>query len=104
MVEELSAVGKRLPLKDAYEKVTGVLKFSIDISLPWMLYVKVLRSPYAHARIVKIDVTEAELLPGVEGVITYKDIPQEEWMEGLLTIVGQCWMIGYVLLVTKWLR
>ena len=79
---ELSVVGKRVPLKDAYEKVTGSLKFAVDISLPGMLHAKVLRSPYAHAKIVKIDTSKAESLPGVEAVIIHKDVPQEEWMDG----------------------
>jgi len=81
MANELSVVGRRLPLKDAYEKVTGELKFAVDISLPGMLYGKILRSPYAHAKIVRIDVTRAQLLHGVEAVITYKDLPREEWIE-----------------------
>ncbi len=81
MVKEFSVVGKGLPLIDAYEKVTGSLKFAVDISLPRMLHAKVLRSPYPHARIVKIDTSKAESLPGVEAVITHKDVPEEEWMD-----------------------
>ncbi len=79
MVRELSVVGKRLPLKDAYQKVTGSLRYAVDFSLSGMLHGKVLRSPYAHARIVKIDTSRAESLPGVAAIITHKDVPQTEW-------------------------
>ena len=72
---ELSAIGKRVALEDAYEKVTGKLKFAVDISLPGMLHAKVLRSEYAHARIMTIDTSRAEELPGVEAVVTAKDAP-----------------------------
>lgn len=80
MVEELTVVGKGLPLKDAYEKVTGRLKFSVDFRVEGMLHAKVLRSPYSHAKIVKIDTSKADSLPGVEATITHKDVPLDEWM------------------------
>lgn len=89
MVKELSVVGKRLPLQDAYEKVTGSLRFGVDISLSGMLCAKVLRSPYAHAKIVNINTSKAESLCGVEAVITHKDVPQEHWMEPSLNYVGR---------------
>jgi CO/xanthine dehydrogenase Mo-binding subunit len=74
MKDATSVVGKSLPLIDAYEKVTGRLKYAGDLpALHRMHYVKVLRSPYAHARIVSIDVSRAEALPGVSAVITHKD-------------------------------
>ena len=73
------AVGKSMVRLDAMEKVIGKAKYCTDMKLPGMLYGKVLRSPYAHARIVKIDTSKAEALPGVGAIITYKDVPQEEW-------------------------
>jgi xanthine dehydrogenase molybdenum-binding subunit len=74
MSEETSVVGKSLPLIDAYEKVTGRIKYAGDLPPHHrMHYVKVLRSPYAHAKIVRIDVSKAEALPGVSAVITHKD-------------------------------
>jgi len=74
MKQETSIVGKSLPLIDAYEKVTGRLKYAGDLpALHRMHHVKVLRSPYAHAKIVSIDVSKAEALAGVSAVITHKD-------------------------------
>lgn len=66
-------IGKRIPRVDAYEKVKGIATYTHDISLAGMLYAKVLRSPYAHARIVDIDTSEAEALPGVHAVATWKN-------------------------------
>lgn len=74
MAEELKVIGKNLPRKDAIKKANGTAQFTVDIKLPGMLYGKCLRSPYAHARIVSIDTSKAEALPGVKAVLTHKDI------------------------------
>lgn len=75
--QELSVVGKRLPRPDAFEKATGAAKYTVDIKLPGMLVGKILRSPYAHAKIMKIDTSRAEKLPGVKAVITQEDVPKK---------------------------
>lgn len=59
---------------DGFQKVRGEARYTDDITLPDMLYGAVLRSPYAHARIVSINTEEAARLPGVVAVITAKDI------------------------------
>jgi len=58
---------------DGIAKVTGRAEYTFDVSLPRMLYGKILRSPYAHARILNIDTSKAEHLPGVRAVVTGKD-------------------------------
>jgi len=68
------AVGHRLPRKDALEKVTGRAKYTDDISLPNMLYGKILTSPLPHAKIVSIDTSKAEAIPGVKAILTGKDV------------------------------
>ncbi|MFT5133280.1 MAG: CO/xanthine dehydrogenase Mo-binding subunit [Gammaproteobacteria bacterium] len=74
MKEETSIIGKSLPMIDGYEKVTGRLKYAGDLPPQQrMHYVKVLRSPYAHAKVTHIDVSKAEAMPGVSAVITHKD-------------------------------
>ena len=70
MAEELRVVGKSAPRLDAYEKATGAAKFTGDMWLYGMLYGKVLRSPYAHARIVSIDTSKAEKMEGVKAILT----------------------------------
>jgi CO/xanthine dehydrogenase Mo-binding subunit len=72
---ELVVVGKSVPRVDALEKVTGKARFTVDIKLPHMLYGKLLRSSYPHARIISIDSSKAEELPGVRAVVTGKDMP-----------------------------
>ncbi|MDP2646474.1 MAG: molybdopterin-dependent oxidoreductase [Desulfobacterales bacterium] len=72
--KEYSVVGKSLPRVDAAVKATGQAKYTEDIALPQMLYGKILRSPYHHARIVNIDTSQAEKLSGVEAIITGKDL------------------------------
>ncbi len=73
---QLNVVGKSVVRPDAYDKVTGGKHYPVNYSLPGMLHGKLLRSPYPHAKIVAIDTSEAEKLPGVKAVITHADVPQ----------------------------
>ncbi len=65
-----NVVGQKQRRVDAYERVSGTAVYPSDIVLPRMLYGAVLRCPYPHARIAKIDTSAAEKLPGVHAVIT----------------------------------
>lgn len=76
---EFRVLGKSVTRVDALEKVTGKAVYCTDIKLPRMLYAKVLRSPYPHARVISIDTTKAEQLPEVKCVITGKDVPQKKY-------------------------
>ncbi|MFB3887305.1 MAG: xanthine dehydrogenase family protein molybdopterin-binding subunit [Thermodesulfobacteriota bacterium] len=79
MSEQLKIVGKRLPKVDAWERVSGKAKYASDIYLPGMLYGRILRSPYPHAKVVHIDAEKAKALPGVKAVLTFKEIPSFRW-------------------------
>jgi xanthine dehydrogenase molybdenum-binding subunit len=81
MAKEYRHIGKETPRKDARKIVTGQAQYFDDISLPDMLYGKVLRSPHAHANIKHIGTSRAEALPGVRAVLTYKDT--EGWAWGI---------------------
>ncbi|HEX7051702.1 MAG TPA: molybdopterin cofactor-binding domain-containing protein [Longimicrobiales bacterium] len=72
---EFSVVGRRMRRVDGLAKATGRAVYTDDIALPGMLHGKILRSPHPHARIVSIDASEAEALPGVHAVITGRDMP-----------------------------
>jgi len=72
-------VGKSFQRVDAVDKVTGKAKYTGDFFERDMLIGKVLRSPYAHARIKKIDVSKAKSLPGVEAVLTYENVPHNKF-------------------------
>jgi carbon-monoxide dehydrogenase large subunit len=67
-------VGKSLPRVEGYGKVTGQTKYAADLAFEGLLWAKVLRSPMAHARIVKVDTSKAKALPGVRAVITGADV------------------------------
>jgi xanthine dehydrogenase molybdenum-binding subunit len=67
---ELTVVGKPLNRRDAPEKVTGKARYAGDIKLPGMLYGKILHCPYPRARIIKLDTSKAEALPGVKALLT----------------------------------
>jgi len=58
---------------DGIAKITGRAEYTFDITLPRMLHGKILRSPYPHAEILKIDSSKAERLRGVKAVLTGKD-------------------------------
>src|SRR3972149_10110283 len=75
-MDDYSSVGKRLPRIDGFSKVTGEAEYSPDIMLPKMLYGKILRSPYAHAKILHIDTNKARKLKGVKAIITTENIPR----------------------------
>lgn len=73
------SLGKSAVRYDGIEKVTGTATYTTDLEFAGMLYGKVLRSPYPHARIVHIDTKKAEELPGVKTVITYKNTPKTKF-------------------------
>lgn len=75
MSREYSVIGKSVPKIDARVKATGKARYTGDLKFPGMLVGKLLPSPHAHARIISIDTSEAEKLPGVKAVITHKDVP-----------------------------
>ncbi|MGA3002613.1 MAG: xanthine dehydrogenase family protein molybdopterin-binding subunit [Acetobacteraceae bacterium] len=72
----LKVVGTRPIRPDGVDKVTGRAVFAADTRASGMLWGKILRSPHAHARIVSIDTSKAEALPGVRAVVTAKDFPE----------------------------
>jgi len=63
-------VGKNIPRFDGYDKATGRGLYTTDIHLPHMLHAAVLRSPYAHAKVVSVDVSEAAKMDGVVAIAT----------------------------------
>src|SRR5215467_13090093 len=71
----LKVVGRPFRKVDARAKCTGQTRFADDISLPRMLFARLLRSPVPHALIKKIDCSRALELPGVVAIITGKDLP-----------------------------
>jgi len=75
-VKKPAIIGESIPRLDARGKVTGQGIYADDITLPGTLYGALLRSPVAHARIKRIDVSRARALPGVKDVVVGADTPQ----------------------------
>jgi xanthine dehydrogenase molybdenum-binding subunit len=74
--EEFFTVGKSVAPIYGIEKATGEMLFPADVNLPNMLWMKILRSPHAHAKIAAIDVSDALKMPGVAAVLAHKDVPK----------------------------
>lgn len=81
--ENFKVVGTRPLRPDGLDKVTGKAQFGADKSAPGMLHAAVIRSPHAHAKIVKIDTSKAEAMKGVKAVVTRADfatgLKGEDW-------------------------
>ena len=71
--EKRNLIGKRIPRIDGPAKSSGRAKYTYDMNRPGMLHAKLVTSPHAHARIVKIDKSKAEKMPGVVAVATGSD-------------------------------
>lgn len=67
---DFTVVGKPLDRLDAPEKVTGKANYAGDVSLPGMLHAKILRSPYPHAKVRRIDLSRAKEVSGVKAILT----------------------------------
>ena len=81
---EFSAIGKNSIRVDAMDKVTGRATYAGDVYLPGMLMCKIMTSTRSHAKIVSIDTTAAQALPGVRCVITGSDYPDVRFGSGAL--------------------
>ena len=75
-------VGTRPVRHDGLEKINGKARFAADIFKPRMIHGHVLRSPYANAKIISIETTDAEAMPGVKAVVTCSDFPLPNKKEG----------------------
>src|SRR5205807_6682010 len=71
----LRLVGKRLRRADSPERLTGQVRYTGDLVLPGLLHGRLVRSPYASARIVSINKEEALKTPGVVAVLAAADLP-----------------------------
>src|SRR3990170_5688427 len=72
---EYRMLGRPVTRVEGTGKVTGRTVYAADLQFPGMLHVKLVRSPYAHARIRSIDTSRARAVEGVEAVVTARDLP-----------------------------
>ena len=71
---DLKVIGNAVTREDGHDKVSGRTIYTADVHLPGLLWGKILRSPYPHARIERIDTYKAQRVPGVKAVITGTDV------------------------------
>jgi xanthine dehydrogenase YagR molybdenum-binding subunit len=77
---ERKLIGQRTSRVDGPAKTSGKAKYTYDVNLPGMLFGKILRSPYAHAKITALDTSAAESMPGVKAVRKIQDVGKEiQW-------------------------
>jgi putative selenate reductase molybdopterin-binding subunit len=70
-----TAFGRSLPAPAGPQVVTGKARYTFDVAMDGLLHIKMLRSPHPHARIVSIDSSAAQAMPGVHAVLTHADAP-----------------------------
>lgn len=87
--DKRTLIGKRISRVDGPDKVSGHAKYTYDVHRPGMLYGKVVRSPHAHAKVVSIDTSAAEKMPGVKGVYIIQDKGSEiHWAGDDIVVVA----------------
>ena len=86
MTETLHVVGQSVARSDGVGFVTGRTQFATDRTFPGMLYLKVVRSPVAHARLLGGDLSEAECVPGFVRALTHADVPHNVYT--ILGLIG----------------
>jgi CO/xanthine dehydrogenase Mo-binding subunit len=77
--EKFSVVNQRVLRVEGFDKITGEARYVADVQLSGMLHGKILRSPFPHARISKIDTSKAERIRGVKTVVTAEDTIKRPW-------------------------
>ena len=92
---ELKIVGHATRRKDGVARVTGQEQYTTDVSLPRMLHGRIVSSPYAHARIVRVDTSAAEALGAV--CLTFDDVPKIRYNERIITVPWALHKDHYVL-------
>jgi xanthine dehydrogenase molybdenum-binding subunit len=92
---EFNIVGHTTRRKDGVARVTGQEQYTTDVSLPRMLHGRIVSSPYAHARIVRVDTSAAEAMGAV--CLTFADVPKIRYNERIITVPWALHKDHYVL-------
>ncbi len=95
MSYEFNVVGQATRRKDGVARVTGQELYTTDVSLPRMLHGRLVSSPYAHARILRVDTSAAEAMGAV--CLTFADIPKIRYNERIITVPWALHKDHYVL-------
>ena len=90
----VTVVGAPVPQAEGPDKVSGRSIYAADVNLPGLLWGKILRSPYPHARIRRIDASRARQVPGVKAVITGQEIPGHLMGKMIRDMPVLCWEVA----------
>ena len=91
MAKTASIIGARVWRVEGADKVSGQATYGADVHFADALWGKILRSPYAHARIKNIDTSKARQVPGVKAIVTGKDEPEHYQGKSIRDIPVLCW-------------
>jgi len=91
MAKPASIIGAAVGRVEGADKVSGQATYGADVHFPDTLWGKILRSPFPHARIVRIDTTKAWQVPGVKAIVTGKDEPEHYQGKSIRDIPVLCW-------------
>ena len=91
MAKPASVIGAAVGRVEGADKVSGQATYGADVHFPDTLWGKILRSPFPHARIVRIDTTKAWQVPGVKAIVTGKDEPEHYQGKSIRDIPVLCW-------------
>jgi xanthine dehydrogenase molybdenum-binding subunit len=94
-MKRFQSVGRVTWRKDGLAKVTGTEEYASDVAVPRMWHARVLRSPHAHARVVRIDTAAAEALGAV--CLTFADVPKIKYNERIVSTPPHLYRDRYVL-------
>ena len=90
-MEKFRVVGASIPRAEGSDKVGGRTIYTADVVLPGTLWGKILRSPHAHARIRRIDVSRARQVAGVKAIVTGQDVPGHYFGKHIRDMPVLCW-------------
>jgi CO/xanthine dehydrogenase Mo-binding subunit len=91
MAKVQSIIGAPVGRVEGAEKVSGAALYAADVTMPDTLWGKILRSPYPHARILRVDVAKAWSIEGVKAIVTGKDEPNHYQGKSIRDIPVLCW-------------
>ena len=91
MAKPSSIIGASVGKVEGAEKASGRAVYGADMHFPDTLWAKILRSPYPHARILRIDTSKALQVPGVKAIVTGKDEPNHYQGKSIRDIPVLCW-------------
>src|SRR5574341_57729 len=90
-MSDFKVVGTSVPRGEGSDKVSGQTIYAADLKLPNLLWAKILRSPHPHARVRRVDISQAAKVPGVRAIITGEDVKDHFIGKQIRDLPVLCW-------------